>query len=88
MGSTNPANFTVLDMPPARSKYAPIKFRGKYDEVDDFLTHYEKLCVRYNVSNDGEKCETVTQYCSKKVAKVIKVLPDYITPNWALQLTI
>ena len=75
--------YTVLDMPPMKSKYAPKKFKGSYREVEKFLAHYERLCQKFNVTTDKEKCETITQYCSLQVADVIEGLACYQLPNWS-----
>ena len=69
--------YTVLDMPPSKSKYAPKKFKGSYREVEKFLAHYERLCQKFNVTADKEKCETITQYCSLQVSDVIEGLACY-----------
>lgn len=75
--------YTVLDMPPVKSKYAPKKFKGSYKEVEKFLAHYERLCQKYNVVTDKDRCETITQYCSSQVTDVIEGLACYQAPNWS-----
>jgi hypothetical protein len=73
---------TILDLPTRRTKSAPDTFRGDYTKVQDFIDHYERLLHRCNVTSDREKCKSITQYCSKKVAQTIEGMPDYIKPDW------
>lgn len=78
----NQSALSVLDMPYPNSKQAPTKFKGDYTAVENFLEHYEKLCMKNRVTSDKDRCCTVTQYCSHKVVKVIEGLEAYQRPNW------
>jgi len=64
-------------MPIPGTELAPEKFKGEYNYVSQFIQHYECLCDQNNVILGKEKCETVTQYCSKKVGEFIKALDSY-----------
>jgi C4-type Zn-finger protein len=70
-------------MPIAGTKLAPEKFKGDYDYVSRFIQHYERLCDHNNVTNQKERCETITQYCSKKVAEFIEALESYSKGDWS-----
>lgn len=69
-------------MPTPGSKLAPRKFKGKHTEIKDFLKHYERLCAQNHVTSNREKCESITQYCSNKVATFIEALESYTRPDW------
>jgi hypothetical protein len=70
-------------MPIPGTKLAPEKFKGEYEYVSRFITHYERLCSQNNVTDAKEKCKTITQYCSKKVAEFIEALESYLAEDWA-----
>ncbi|KAJ7772524.1 hypothetical protein DFH07DRAFT_733676, partial [Mycena maculata] len=72
---------TVRDMPLRGGKNAPPTFRGKYSEVDQFILHYEKLLFQNNVTDHGERCESILQYCSRKVQEFVKASTPN-PPNW------
>src|SRR5579871_5371091 len=74
---------SVLDLPTRGTKAAPPTFKGDYTRVQAFVDHYERLLHRCNVTDDGEKCKSVLQYCSNRVRQTIEGMPDYITPDWA-----
>lgn len=82
MGSIYPPSHSVLNMPIPGTKLAPEKFKGEYNLVQRFIQHYERLCDQHNVTKDTDKCETITQYCSKKVGEFIEALDSYTTSNW------
>src|SRR5271170_2265882 len=69
-------------MPLLGQKGAPTKFRGHYEEVKQFIRHFNQLCKAYGVSDDKDKCERVVDYCSSKVVKLIEALPSYQTNDW------
>jgi hypothetical protein len=73
---------SVLTMPIPGTKLAPEKFKGEYNYVSRFIQHYERLCDQNNVTLAKEKCETVTQYCSKKVGEFIEALESYSKSDW------
>jgi len=72
----------IAHMPVRGSRSAPRTFKGKYTQVERFLTHYNNLLTRYNINNEGEKCRTILEYCSESVSDFIKTLEHYKTPNW------
>ncbi|KAH8111639.1 hypothetical protein DFH11DRAFT_1792138, partial [Phellopilus nigrolimitatus] len=76
------SSLSVLDMPTPNSPHAPKKFKGHYSEIEKFLDHYERLCLKNHVSQESDRCKTILQYCSRKVAEVIEGLECYQTPNW------
>ncbi|KAH8106584.1 hypothetical protein DFH11DRAFT_1518078, partial [Phellopilus nigrolimitatus] len=76
------SSLSVLDMPTPNSPHAPKKFKGHYSEIEKFLDHYERLCLKNHVSQESDRCKTILQYCSRKVAEVIEGLEYYQTPNW------
>ena len=72
----------VIDFPLPGHKSAPKKFKGKHSDVIPFIHFYERLCIKYHVTDDTEKVENITQYCSRSVRKFMEALPSYVTPNW------
>ena len=83
MSTPATAPLSVLTMPIPGTKLAPEKFKGDYDYVSRFIQHYERLCDQNNVTKENERCETVTQYCTKKVAEFIEALESYSKGDWA-----
>ena len=73
----------VADLPIIGTKGSPRKFKGRADEVEDFLRHYERLCTKYQITADNERVESITQYCSRQVREFLEGLRSYRTPNWA-----
>ncbi|KAF9261957.1 hypothetical protein L218DRAFT_1044381, partial [Marasmius fiardii PR-910] len=71
-----------ITLPPRYTHEAPSKFRGSYSKVEDFVEHYERLLVKYNVTDDGERCEGILRYCSSKVRRSVKSLTSYRQGNW------
>ena len=74
----------VHHLPVPGSKSAPKKFKGKYSNIKPFIKHYEKLCVQKEVTDEQEKIENITQYCSRDVREFIEGLPSYEGKNWKL----
>lgn len=72
---------SALDMPYDGSKSAPKKFRGSPDKIKAFLRQFEKLANLHNLS-DKEKCEFVTDYCSRHVKEVIEGFSSHRLGNW------
>lgn len=66
------------------SKLAPEKFRGDFHKVQDFIQHYECLCIQNNVVLDSEKCDTLLRYCLKKERQTIKNIEGFLAQNWNL----
>jgi hypothetical protein len=83
MSTPATAPLSVLTMPIPGTKLAPEKFKGDYDYVSRFIQHYERLCDQNNVTKEKERCETVTQYCAKKVAEFIEALESYSKGDWS-----
>ena len=79
MTATGPNSLPIVG-----SKGAPKKFRGRYDEVKPFLRHYERLCALKSVTQDRDKVENVTQYCSREVREFMEGLPSYRLGSWEL----
>ena len=76
-------HLVLLTMPIPGMKSAPEKFKGEYTYVCQFIQHYKRLCDHKRVIDDDEKCETITQYCSKKVGEFIKALESYSSSHWS-----
>jgi hypothetical protein len=74
---------SVLTLPNPGTKAAPAKFKGGFAEVKDFLKHYEKLCDYHNVSSEGEKCESITQYMSRHVSEFVEGLSSFRSHSWS-----
>src|ERR1700679_1101011 len=77
-----PSTHLVLTMPIPGTKLAPEKFKGEYNYVSGFIQHYKRLCDHNYVMDDDEKCETITQYCSKKAGEFIEALESYSNSDW------
>lgn len=69
-------------MPVEGTKLAPKIFRGDPADVAPFLRRFERLALLHNLS-DKEKCETVTDYCSKLVRETIEGFAAYRQGNWS-----
>ena len=80
---SNIAKLGVTDLPIIGTKGAPKKFKGKSSEVEILLRHMDRLYAKYNVTDDKDKVESITQYCSRSVRQFMEGLSSYITPNWA-----
>ena len=78
---TVPGN-SILTMPLPDTKAAPEKFRGRYNKIKSYLTHYELLLEQNNVLGEKDKCELITRYCSRKVTEFIQALPSYSEKKW------
>ena len=64
----------LVDLPIRGTKGAPRKFKGHPSDVEQFLSHYEKLCNRHAVTSDDDKIKGITQYCSRAVKEFMKGL--------------
>ena len=73
----------VVDFPLPGQKGAPKKFKGKHSEVLPFLRYYERLCQKHRVTDDGDKVENITQYCSRSVRKFMEALQSYNDKDWS-----
>ncbi|TRM61672.1 hypothetical protein BD626DRAFT_598710 [Schizophyllum amplum] len=79
-GSTR--RLTVLDLPPPGARNAPKTFHGRFDEVEGFLNHYEKLIQICNLSTGRERCQNLLPYCVPGVADFIRVSDSYLKSDW------
>ncbi|KAL1671330.1 hypothetical protein EV122DRAFT_226755 [Schizophyllum commune] len=73
---------TVLNLPHPGARDAPKTFHGDCDEVEAFLSHYEKLIQTYNLTSDRERCRSIVQYCSSSVGDFIRVTDSYLSDDW------
>ncbi|KAK7692990.1 hypothetical protein QCA50_004632 [Cerrena zonata] len=81
--STNmPALTGIVNLPIPGTKGAPKKFKGKYSEIQKFISHYEKVCTQRSVTDPKEKVENITQYCSRNVREFMEGLPSYSSGEW------
>lgn len=62
---------------------APKKFKGKHSEIEEFLDIYDRLLRQNNITDDKDKCKSITQYCSTKVKSFIKALKSYQENKWS-----
>ena len=69
-------------LPIVGQKGAPKKFRGKSEDVELFIKHYERLCSQRSIEDDVEKVENISQYCSKEVRECIESLNSYTEKSW------
>ncbi|KAI0038826.1 hypothetical protein FA95DRAFT_1460102, partial [Auriscalpium vulgare] len=74
---------SVHTMPPPGDDDAPKKFTGSYAKILRFIKHYENLLQLNNVTSDKEKCETILDYCSTKIARFIRTLESFQKPDWS-----
>ena len=72
----------VINLPIPGTKGAPKKFKGKYSEIQKFISHYEKVCTQRSVTSPKEKVENITQYCSRNVREFMEGLPSYHNGDW------
>ena len=80
--STTPSADTIsktgiANLPIPGSKSAPKKFKGKYSDVHPFLCHYEQICTHLSITDNKEKIENITQYCSRQVQLFLESLTSY-----------
>lgn len=74
----------VHHLPVPGTKSAPKKFKGKFSQIKLFIKHYEKLCVQKSVTDDEERIQNITQYCSRSVREFMEGLPSYSGKNWEI----
>ncbi|KAI0632636.1 hypothetical protein C8Q77DRAFT_1058494, partial [Trametes polyzona] len=77
IGSTR----SIMGMPVEGTKLAPKVFRGNPAEVETFLRRFERLALLHNLT-ERERCETVTDYCSRVVRETIEGFPAFRNGNW------
>lgn len=85
--SPAPARRSMLEtgpnsLPIVGQKGAPKKFKGKSEDVELFIKHYERLCSQRSITSDTEKVENISQYCSKDVRECIESLNSYTEKSW------
>ncbi|KAJ7635973.1 hypothetical protein DFH06DRAFT_1336122 [Mycena polygramma] len=73
---------TVYDMPMRGSRDAPKTFRGHHSEVEYFINHYDKLLVKFHVTDPEDQCESILSYCSTDVQGFIRASEHYERHNW------
>ncbi|KAK7008261.1 hypothetical protein R3P38DRAFT_3211162 [Favolaschia claudopus] len=73
---------TILDLPLRGSKEAPKTFKGNHEDVEYFIHHYDKLIIKYNVTDPADQCECILEYCSTNVRAFIHASEHYQTDNW------
>jgi hypothetical protein len=73
---------TPQNMPVPGSKTAPLKFKGEFSKVSEWLERFEELADA-NHLKDANKCKHLVRYCSTKVRQTIENFPCYTTPNWS-----
>jgi hypothetical protein len=71
---------SVLDMPLRGSKDAPKTFRGHHSEIEYFIAHYDKLLVKFRVTDPYDCCECGLDYCSTEVQG--RASEHYQNKNW------
>ena len=81
---------TYISLPAPGSKYAPATFKGKSDDLEPFIEHYQQTCQRNKVTAPEEMYKGLLQYCSPKVRKTLRSFPsneekDYHTLLYELQ---
>jgi hypothetical protein len=83
----NPVHFgapvrTMHDMPNRGSKDAPKTFKGSYTEVLDFIHAYDKLLVKYQVTDPYFQCELILDYCGTEVKDFVRASEYFWKKNW------
>ncbi|KAJ7263523.1 hypothetical protein C8J57DRAFT_1513021 [Mycena rebaudengoi] len=73
---------TVHDMPNRGSKDAPKTFKGSYAEVQDFIHSYDRLLVKYRVTEAFYQCECILDYCGTDVKDFIRASEYYLRQDW------
>ena len=73
---------SILAMPSPGTKLAPEKFQGDFRKVQEFVQHFEKLCVQYSVTDSREICEAVLRYCSRRERETIRALAPFQSRDW------
>ncbi|KAJ6482260.1 hypothetical protein C8R47DRAFT_1217910 [Mycena vitilis] len=73
---------TVLDMPLRGSKDTPKLFRGHHAEVEYFIAHYDRLLVKFHVTDPTDQCKLILDYCAPDVQGFIRASKYYQQWNW------
>ena len=72
---------SAWDMPVEGSKLAPKTFKGDPAEVDAFLRKFERVAIQHSLT-DLEKCEMITDYCTRRVRETIEGFKAHAEKNW------
>ena len=81
-GNTPTASASYTELPLPGSKQAPPKFKGHHRDLERFIEHYKHICVKWNVTDDKQKCLGILRYCSHKVIDIIENLNPYINKDF------
>jgi hypothetical protein len=73
---------SALDMPLRNSRDAPKTFKGKHAEVEYFIQHYDRLLIKFRVTDPYDQCEYILDYCSPEVQAFIRASEHYQKKNW------
>ena len=73
---------SILTMLIPGTKLAPKKFWGDFHKVQEFLQHFERLCLQHNIMEPQEICEAIFWYCSRREQQMIQVLAPFQTNKW------
>ena len=74
---------TITSLPGKEGKGAPDTFGGDYEDIEEFLDHFEVLCDEKNVIKDEYKCKGLVRYCRRGVKETLKSLKAYTDMNYA-----
>ena len=74
---------TITSLPGKEGKGAPETFEGDYEDIEEFLDHFEVLCDEKNVIKDEYKCKGLVRYCRRGVKETLKSLKAYTDMNYA-----
>ncbi|KAJ7615069.1 hypothetical protein DFH06DRAFT_1343921 [Mycena polygramma] len=77
------SNRTVLDMPLRGSRDAPKTFRGHHSEVEYFIAHYDRLLVKFHVTDPEDQCRLILDYCATDVQGFIRASKYYQQNKWS-----
>jgi hypothetical protein len=72
----------LAQMPHKYHREAPDTFRGRASVAKEFIEEVEIILTQYKVTSDLDKIKGLLRYCSRSVAKFIRTLTSYHTPNW------
>ncbi|KAI0672126.1 hypothetical protein C8Q78DRAFT_1077692 [Trametes maxima] len=83
---TSSSDFTVssrsiLDMPVEGSRLAPKVFKGDAADVEPLIRKFERLAT-LNGLTDRDKCDTILDYCSRKVRETIEGFESHQDGDW------
>lgn len=73
---------SIHDMPLRGGKDAPKTFKGSYAEVQDFIQAYDKLLIKFRVTDPYHQCESILDYCGADVKDFIRASAYYRRHDW------